>query len=73
MDNCQFTSVAFDTCNLVETEFHRTNLKGINFTSSNIAGIRISTLPINELRGAKVTSLQAIEIARMLGVIIEDI
>ena len=72
LDNCQFTNVEFEHCNLVEAEFHRTSLKGIDLTSSEIAGIRIGSIPGGELKGATVTSLQALDIARMLGITIKD-
>ncbi|MEO3258064.1 pentapeptide repeat-containing protein, partial [Parabacteroides distasonis] len=47
-------------------------LKGIDLTSSEIAGIRIGSIPGGELKGATVTSLQALDIARMLGITIKD-
>lgn len=72
LDNCQFTNVEFEHCNLVEAEFHRTSLKGIDLTSSEIAGIRIGSIPGGELKGATVTSLQALDIARILGITIKD-
>ena len=72
LDNCQFTNVEFEHCNLVEAELHRTSLKGIDLTSSEIAGIRIGSIPGGELKGATVTSLQALDIARMLGITIKD-
>ena len=66
------TNVEFEHCNLVEAEFHRTSLKGIDLTSSEIAGIRIGSIPGGELKGATVTSLQALDIARILGITIKD-
>ena len=72
LDNCQFTNVEFEHCNLVEAELHRTSLKGIDLTSSEIAGIRIGSIPGGELKGATVTSLQALDIARMIGITIKD-
>ena len=65
----QFSDVVFKNC---EAEFHRTSLKGIDLTSSEIAGIRIGSIPGGELKGATVTSLQALDIARMLGITIKD-
>lgn len=71
-DNALLTNTFFSSCNLIEAEFYRTSLKGIDLSSSEIAGIRILALPPNELRGAKVSTLQALELARLLGIEIED-
>ena len=65
-------NVSFDACNLMEAEFYRTSLKGIDLSNSEISGIRITNLANNELRGSSVSSLQALELARMLGVEIRD-
>lgn len=72
MDNCQFTGVEFEKCDLREAEFHRTPLKGIDLTTSEISGLRITSFPGSEWRGATVTSLQALEIVRTLGLVIND-
>ena len=45
-----------------------TNLKGIDFTTSNIEGIVVS---IKDLKGAIVSEMQAIELAKLLGIIIK--
>ena len=65
-------NVSFDACNLMEAEFYRTSLKGIDLSNSEISGIRITNLTNNELRGSSVSSLQALELARMLDVEIRD-
>lgn len=72
MDDCSFTHVSFQTCNLVEAECYQTSLKGIDFTDSDIAGLRVNLIPGGEWKGATVTSLQAVELARLMGVIIRD-
>ena len=72
IEGCQLMNVSFDACNLMEAEFYRTSLKGIDLSNSEISGIRITNLANNELRGSSVSSLQALELARMLGVEIRD-
>ncbi len=59
---------AFDACNLMRAEFLHTPLKGQNLTTCDIDGI---SLEGKELRGAVVTALQACELARLLGVVIQ--
>lgn len=70
MESCRFVPVAFDTCNLTEAEFSRTPLKGIDFRSSQVAGIRLG---IGDLKGVVVSSLQALELTRFLGLVVKDL
>lgn len=72
IEGCQLTNVTFDACNLMEAELYRTSLKGIDLSNSEISGIRITNLANNELRGSSVSSLQALDLVRMLGVEIKD-
>ena len=71
LENCQFASVSFNASDLKEAEFYRTSLKGTDFSNCDISGIRISPIVGCELRGATVTSLQALELAHLLGVTIK--
>ncbi len=59
---------AFQKCSLAGAQFLHTPLAGQNFASCNIDGI---SLEGPELRGAHVTALQACELAKLLGVIVE--
>ncbi|MEG2595301.1 MAG: pentapeptide repeat-containing protein [Ruthenibacterium sp.] len=59
---------AFETCTLQRAEFLHTPLKGQNLTTCEIEGIALEG---PELRGAVVTALQACELAKLLGVIIQ--
>lgn len=59
----------FVECRLERTEFLHTSLNGQDLTGCDIAGAAFSGE--GELRGAKVTALQACELAKLLGVIIE--
>ena len=57
----------------MEAEFYHTSLKGIDLSNSEISGIRITNLANSELRGSSVSSLQALELIRMLGIEIIDL
>lgn len=59
----------FAECRLERAEFLHTSLNGQDLTGCDIAGAAFSGE--GELRGAKVTALQACELAKLLGVIIE--
>ncbi|HJD24110.1 MAG TPA: pentapeptide repeat-containing protein [Firmicutes bacterium] len=56
-------------CNLTGAELLRTPLGGIDLTSDQLDGISLGG---GELRGAVVTRYQASELARLLGVVIQD-
>lgn len=71
-DGCQLLDTEFGGCNLSEAEFHRTPLKGIDLSACEITGIRVGSVAAGELKGAVVTSLQALELARLLGIHICD-
>lgn len=72
LNDCLFSNVSFSRCNLMEAEFYQTSLKGIDFTDSEITGTRVNQLPFNEWKGATVTTLQAVELAKLLGININD-
>ena len=59
----------FRRCRLTQAEFLHTSLNGQDLTTCDIEGAYFTGSA--ELRGAKVTALQACELARLLGVIIE--
>ena len=59
---------AFRECSLAGAQFLHTPLAGQNFATCNIEGIALEG---PELRGARVTALQACELAKLLGVIVE--
>ena len=64
-----YTSVSYTHLDLVEADFSHAPLRGIDLRTSRISGI---TLNISDLKGAVITSLQAIDLLPLLGVIIED-
>lgn len=59
----------FQGCCLVQAEFLHTSLNGQDLTTCDIEGAGFSGE--GELRGAKVTPVQACELARLLGVVME--
>lgn len=60
---------AFEGCQLIEADFSHTSLKGIDLRTSRISGIQLN-LP--DLKGAVVSSLQAMDLLPLLGVSIKD-
>ena len=70
-DECRFERVEFSLCDLTMAEFSRTRLKGLSFVDSDIRGIRVGDTGSFELKGLKVSALQASELARLLGLEIE--
>ena len=69
--DCRFERVEFTECDLTLAEFFGTRLRGLSFADSDIRGIRVRELESFELKGLKINSLQAVELARLLGVEIE--
>ena len=59
-------------CELAAAEFFGTRLRGVSFADSDIRGIRVREIDSFELKGVKINVLQAAELARLLGVEIEE-
>lgn len=53
-------------CMFIGTNFFHTKLKNFDFTSCELENITISDT-LEEIRGAKITAIQALEAARLLG------
>ncbi len=53
-------------CLFIGTNFFHTKLKGFDFTSCELENIIISDT-LEEIRGVKITAIQALEAARLLG------
>lgn len=62
--------VSFDCCDLTRAELAGTKLKGIDLTTCRLEGVQLTGAP--ELRGAYVSSEQAIQLSALLGVILKD-
>lgn len=68
-NNCKIESFSFENCNLSESEFSHTPLKGMDLRNSRIENLHCN---IPDLRGAVVSSYQAVELAKQIGIIIKD-
>lgn len=68
LDNCKFSAVALEQCDLMGADFTRTSLRGIDLRTSHIEALRLN-LP--DIRGAIVDTVQAMELVRLLGVVVE--
>ena len=60
-----------DRCDLTRATVFRTSLSGIDLSSCELAGIRVSS-DLRELRGAVVSSEQAVQLAGLLGVKVKE-
>lgn len=69
MNLCSWTNVILEHVKLNETEFLDTPLKGIDFRTSDIFHIKVKE---SDLVGAVVTPLQAVELSKLLGLIIQE-
>ena len=67
--SCKLKSIEWNKSSFVRVEFFRTPLKGFDFTSCNIENIVISS-ERSEIRGMIVNQMQAIDLAKLLGVVI---
>lgn len=65
---CSFNKVGFKECDLSGSEFTNTPLKQIDFRDSDISEIALTG---RELKDAIVSSFQAVELSRLLGIIIK--
>lgn len=71
-DECRFERTEFSRCDLTLAEFRRVRLGGMSLADSEIRGIRVGDVESVELKKLKVTRMQASELARLLGVEIEE-
>jgi len=58
-------------CDLTRAELAHTSLKGVDLSGCEIAGLRVSST-FAELRGARVSPEQAVQLAGLLGVEVVD-
>ena len=69
ISDCAWKSLQFQHCNLTSCELLHTSLKGLDLRSCQLSGLKLAG---PELQGAIVTSFQAVELARFLGIVIDD-
>lgn len=69
MNECTFKNVFFTSSRLQLMEFLKTPLKGIDLRSCEIEGIKLSG---PELFGTIVTPDQAIELSKLLGILVQE-
>ena len=65
LSEVKFKNVNFKNADFSNSQFFRTKLTGIDFSGSNISGIVVG---IEDLKGAIVNELQALELANLLGI-----
>ena len=70
LNDCRLQNFALEHCTLVGADFSHTRLKGVDLRSSQISGLQLN---LSDLQGAIVSSIQAMELLPLLGVIIEDL
>jgi len=68
---CTLKEVKAAGCDFLLVNFYQTTLAGMDFTGSEIGGWTLSA-SAEELRGAVVTPLQAVELAERLGLVVRD-
>lgn len=64
----KFHQVKWQECNLQKAQLFQTILQGIDFTTCDLSGIVVA---IPDLKGVKVNEWQAIELAKLMEIIIE--
>lgn len=65
---CKIKNIYFETSELVQAQFFKTKLKSIDFSTCEINGIITS---IEDLEGVIVNNFQAIELSKLMGIIIK--
>ena len=61
-------NLEFDGVSFINGEIFKTNLQDMDFKSTNIEGIKID---IYSLKGIHVDMYQAVELSRLLGIIVD--
>ena len=65
IDNNKFRNIIFRKAELIQAQFFKTSLKGIDLSCSIIEGIAIT---IEDIKGAIIDQLQAIDLLYLIGV-----
>ncbi len=69
LNDCRLMNLSIENCVFSGAEFLHTPLKQIDFSTSMIDGIALSG---PELKGIIVSSIQAVSLAKMLGIVIKE-
>ncbi len=69
MEKMDLTGAVFQGCDLSGADFPGTTLKGVDLRGSDLAGMRVEG---RQLKGIIIDSVQAIQIAALLGIIVKD-
>jgi uncharacterized protein YjbI with pentapeptide repeats len=68
-DGSDLSGVIFRDCDLSQADLRNTKLKGADLRGSTLSGVQVG---IRELQGVIVTSIQAIQLAGLLGMTIQE-
>jgi uncharacterized protein YjbI with pentapeptide repeats len=68
-DGSDLSGVVFRDCDLSQVDLRNTKLKRADLRGSTISGVQVG---IKELQGAIVTASQAIQLAGLLGVTVQE-
>lgn len=63
--NVKLVKARFDECDVTRAQWMRTPLRGLNMATCEIAGW---TIDLFDLRGMKVTAIQAVQLSGLLGI-----
>ena len=64
-NNCKLNKIEFQNSNLINCYFNKTSLNKIDLTTCDITGLDLEIL---DLAGATVTTMQALELTRLLNI-----
>lgn len=70
LTRCRVKTLELEGCRLIQTSVHQTPLQGLDLSSCEVGGLVLSE-NFSELRGAKVRADQALELSRLLGIVIQ--
>lgn len=67
--NNKFKNIGFENCELTESRFIDTSLAGVDISSSHFESLSIKR---EDLEGCIVSSMQAVQMATLLGLVVKD-
>ena len=65
LHTCRPKGLKMENCDLTQAEFVQTPLAGVDLSTDDISGIRV---PVEALRGAKISVMQSVQVCALLGV-----